>query len=137
MLYAHAMSALAIITFLLLVYRGDAARDFSPGANPEGGGTALRTYELVFIAQPELDEEALTALVASIKQIVTDNGGEIVKAESMGRRRLAYPIGRYNEGHYVLIHAGMERLALNELERRLKLSEDVIRHLVVRLDELA
>ena len=97
----------------------------------------MRTYELVFIAQPELDEEALTSLVEGIQQTITDNGGEIVKTEAMGRRRLAYPIGRHVEGHYTLIHAAMERQALTELDRHLKLSEDVIRHLVVRLDEVA
>lgn len=97
----------------------------------------MRTYELVFIAQPELDEEAQASLVESIQRVITDNGGEIVKTEPMGRRRLAYPIGRHNEGHYTLIHAAMERQALSELDRRLKLSEDVIRHLVVRLDEVA
>jgi small subunit ribosomal protein S6 len=89
------------------------------------------------IAQPELDEEALASLVESFKQTIADNGGEIVKVESMGRRRLAYVIGRHSEGHYMLIQAGMERQALAELDRRLKLSEDVIRHLVVRLDEIA
>ena len=97
----------------------------------------MRTYELVFIAQPDLDEEALASLVESIQQTISDNGGEIVKTEAMGRRRLAYPIGRHSEGHYTLIHAAMERQALIELDRRLKLSEDVIRHLVVRLDEVA
>lgn len=97
----------------------------------------MRTYEVVFIAQPGLDDEAVTSLSAGIQQSIVDNGGEIVKAESMGRRRLAYPIGHHTEGTYLLLHANMERAGLEELDRRLKLTEDVIRHLVVRLDEVA
>lgn len=97
----------------------------------------MRTYEVVFIAQPGLDETGLASLVETVKRTVTENGGEIVKEEMMGRRKLAYPINRYDEGHYVLLHASLERPALNELERRLKLSEDVLRHIIVRLDEIA
>ncbi len=97
----------------------------------------MRTYEVVFIVQPGLDDEAVTSLSASFQQSIVDNGGAIVKAESMGRRRLAYPIGHHSEGTYVLIHANMERTGLEELDRRLKLTEDIIRFLVVRLDEVA
>ena len=97
----------------------------------------MRTYELVFIAQPGLDEEGLASLVETVKQTVTENGGEIIKEEMMGRRKLAYPINRYEEGHYILLHANLERPTLNELERRLKLSEDILRHIIVRLDEIA
>ena len=96
----------------------------------------MRTYELVFIAQPDLDEEGLTALLERATQVITEHGGEIIKAEPMGRRELAYPIGRYTGGHYVLIHAAMEQEAIQELERMLKLSEDVVRHLLIRLDEM-
>lgn len=97
----------------------------------------MRTYEVVYVVQPELDEEALNALVESVTQTITANGGEIVKTEPMGRRRLAFNLGRHTEAHYMLVHARMERRALDELDRRLKLSEDVLRHLVVRLDEIA
>jgi small subunit ribosomal protein S6 len=95
----------------------------------------VRTYELVFVAQPELDEDGLKALVESVQQVMIDSGGEIVKIEEMGRRRLAYPIRKHREGHYTLMHAKLERPAIMELERSLKLSEDVLRHLLVRLDE--
>jgi len=96
----------------------------------------LRTYELIFIVQPDLDEEGLTALTERITQVMTDNGGEIVKVEQMGRRELAYPVQRRTAGHYVLIHARLEQTAIRELERALKLSEDVLRHMLVRLDEV-
>jgi small subunit ribosomal protein S6 len=95
----------------------------------------LRTYELVVILQPNLEEEALDAAVGALRQVVVDNGGEIVRIESMGRRRLAYQIQKHSEGHYVLMYLNLERATILELERRLRLSDDVIRHLLVRLDE--
>ncbi len=95
----------------------------------------MPAYELVFIAQPNLDEEALNALVSRVQQVITDNQGQILKVEPMGRRKLAYPIKKYREGSYVLIQANLERAAMAELERTLKLSEDVLRHLLVRLDK--
>ena len=96
----------------------------------------MRTYELLFIAQPDLDEEGLTALAERTTQVITDHGGEIVKVEQMGRRELAYPIRRHTAGFYILVHAAMELAAIQELERVLKLNEDVLRHLLVRLDDL-
>ncbi len=96
----------------------------------------MRTYELMLIAEPELDEEALAALTERIQQVITNNGGAIVSVEQMGRRKLAYPIQRRREGHYVLVHANLERETISELERSLRLSEDVFRHLLVRLDEV-
>ena len=94
-----------------------------------------RTYELVFIVQPELGEDALNAVVDRIQQVVIDNGGQVQKVEHMGRRKLAYAIDKTTEGYYVLIHASLNGAAIGELERSLKLSEDVLRHLLVRLDE--
>ena len=95
----------------------------------------MRTYELVMILQPNLEEEALETVVGALRQVVVDNGGEIVRIESMGRRRLAYQIQKHNEGHYVLMYLNLERATIQELDRRLKLSDDVIRYLLVRMDE--
>jgi len=90
----------------------------------------------MMIVEPELDEEGLTAVTERVQQVITTNGGAIVKVEQMGLRRLAYPIQRRREGHYVLLHANMERDTIRELERSLRLSEEVFRHLLVRLDEV-
>lgn len=95
----------------------------------------MRTYELIFIVRPELEEEALNALVARLQQLITDNGGQVAKVDQMGRRKLAYPIQKCREGHYVLITASLDRKVTAELERSLKLSEEVLRHMLVRLDE--
>ena len=105
------------------------------GAIPKKGGNSLRTYELMYIAQPDLDEEGLEAVLAQMLGIITDNGGELVRTEHMGKRRLAYPIRRHSQGYYELVYANLEHTAIAELERGLKLSEDVIRHLLIRLDE--
>ncbi len=117
-----------LVTFLL--------RRVSPDRGPSvGRRKALRTYELVMILQPNLEEEALDAAVDTLRQVVVDNGGEVVRIESMGRRRLAYEIQKFREGHYVLMYLKLENPTILELDRRLKLSNDVIRHLLVRLDE--
>ena len=123
------------VPFLLPIDPG-CCRASRSGANPEEGGRALRTYELMMIAEPELDEDGLNAVTERVQQVIANNGGEIVKVEQMGRRKLAYPVERRREGHYVLIHANMERETISELERSLRLSEDVFRHLLVRLDEV-
>lgn len=95
----------------------------------------MRIYELVFIADPGLDEDGLNALSDRVQQMITTNGGEIVKVEKMGRRRLAYPIAKRHEGLYVLMHARLDRPAMQELERSLKLAEEVLRYLLVRVEE--
>lgn len=97
----------------------------------------MRNYELVLILQPGLDEEGLNSLVARFQQLVVDNKGQVAKVEQMGRRKLAYPIKKQREGYYVLFHVGLERAAISEVERGLRLSEDVLRHIMVALDETA
>jgi len=96
----------------------------------------LRTYEMVLVVQPGFDEDGLDAFISGLTAMIADAGGQIVDIEHMGRRRLAYPIKKTTEGHYVLLHANMENAALSEVDRRLKLSEDVLRYLTIRMDEL-
>ena len=95
----------------------------------------MRTYELMFILQDEMEEEAVTTYVAGIQQVMTDNGGEVIDVDVRGRRRLAYPIRKRRHGIYTLINARLEHTAILEVERALKLSEDVLRYLVIRQDE--
>lgn len=95
----------------------------------------MRSYELMLIARPELDEEASKALVEKAKSVITAQGGTIEKEDSWGKRRLAYEIKRFKEGIYTVLIFKGEPAAEQELERVLKLSDDVVRHLVVRLDE--
>ena len=94
-----------------------------------------RKYELVYVVSPEATEEQVTDLHAQVEAIVQRIGGQIDKTENWGRRRLAYEIGRHKEGTYVLeaITGGGE--LMKEIDRRLKVSDLIIRHLVVRVDE--
>jgi small subunit ribosomal protein S6 len=94
-----------------------------------------RVYEVVFIIDPATPEEDLTRLRDNLQNIVTEQGGRIVKNEVMGRRQLAYRIGRANEGIYVLFEVEGTGREIAELERRMRVSDQVLRYLTVRVDE--
>jgi small subunit ribosomal protein S6 len=95
----------------------------------------VRNYELVFIVHPEVDDEGLTAAIETVKGLVERNEGQVTQVNQWGLRRLAYPIQNQWEGQYVLMNINMPPGGIAELERSLGLAEQVIRHLVVRLDE--
>jgi small subunit ribosomal protein S6 len=94
-----------------------------------------RIYEVVFIIDPATGEEDSTRLVENLQKIVTDQGGAITKSESMGRRPLAYRIGRNTEGHFMLFEIEGTGGEIAELERRMRVSDQVMRYLTVRVDE--
>jgi small subunit ribosomal protein S6 len=96
----------------------------------------LRTYEFIYIVSPEVEEENLEALTAKVDQMITDGGGEVLRRQPWGRRRLAYPIRNFREGHYILDYLELEPTAISELKARLALTEEVIRYLLVRTDEV-
>jgi small subunit ribosomal protein S6 len=104
-------------------------------ANPREGAGALRKYELMFVMQPTLEEEALAASVERLQQVITGHGGQIVKAERLGLHKLAYPIDRHQQGHYVLMQAELGQEAMVELERALKLAEGMLRYLLTRVED--
>lgn len=90
----------------------------------------MRNYELVFVVKPNTDEEAREAVLNKVKEVVATEG-EVVKVDVWGTRKLAYPIAKFNEGHYVLVNfkAGVE--VPKEIDRNLKINENVIRHMIV------
>jgi small subunit ribosomal protein S6 len=94
----------------------------------------LRQYELTFIVRPDIDEDSLAAVIARVQQTITANGGTVLRTDNWGKRRLAYQIRRYSEGYYTLVHTEMNDKAIRETERMLKLSEDVMRHLLVHVE---
>lgn len=94
-------------------------------------------YELVLVVQPELEEEPLNALVNKVSQTIGDLHGQVQQIEPWGKRRLAYPIKRYREGFYYLMLMELPASAVRSLDKSLRLTEDVIRHLIVRKDETA
>ena len=93
----------------------------------------LRDYELVFIISPEVGDEALEATVDSVSQFVTGKGGIISSVERWGKRKLAYPLKRFLEGTYVLTRFKMKPIWSKELEANLQISEDILRHLLIKL----
>jgi small subunit ribosomal protein S6 len=94
----------------------------------------LQQYELVTILSPQLGEEELPAAVGRINDFITSRGGEVVEVDQWGRRRLAYPIERHTEGNYVVTQLRLDAPRVAELDANLRISEDVIRHLLVRKD---
>jgi len=100
--------------------------------------SAVRQYELIYITPPDTTEEALTELHQLVADTVAKFSGVIERTENWGRRRLAYEIARHREGVYVLEVINGPAELVGELERRLRVTDTVIRHLVVRVDgELA
>jgi small subunit ribosomal protein S6 len=94
-----------------------------------------RTYEIMFIVRPDVEEADLDKLIEGFQKNVTDGGGEIRSTEKMGRRRLAYTVRKFNDGFYVLLNIAAEGKLITEIERRLRVSEQVIKFITVRMDE--
>jgi small subunit ribosomal protein S6 len=88
----------------------------------------------MFILAPDLEDEAAATATERVRSYVTSKGGEVRSLEPWGRRRLAYPIQRYHEGAYHIAQFTLEPEHAVELDRNLKLNEQVIRHMIVRLD---
>ena len=95
----------------------------------------VNEYELVYILQPKLDDDGIQAAMDKINDVITNGGGEVVSTERWGMRKLAYPIKRHFEGYYVLQRLSMPPAVTHPLERAFRLSENVIRHMVLRTDE--
>jgi len=95
----------------------------------------MRLYDIVVVLSPEIVPEQATALADGFKKILTDDAAQIKTEEIWGRRRLAYPIAKRREGIYYYWQVEAKAEAVAELERKLRLSDDVLRHLAVRADE--
>lgn len=92
----------------------------------------MRKYELMYIIRPELEQEALQAVVDKFQGIIQNGGGEITKHDVMGKRRLAYEINKIRDGVYVLVNFTATPDVVAEIERILKISDEVIRYLITR-----
>jgi small subunit ribosomal protein S6 len=95
----------------------------------------MRTYEVLFILSPQVTEEEFKTLVEDFRGDAERAGAKLLKEEAWGRRRLAYPIEKFNEGIYHLFVFDTEEYALAELDRRMKNSDRVLRHMISRTDE--
>ena len=94
----------------------------------------MRKYEVVFIFKV-LEEEATNTVLAKFENLITNNGGEIDKIDRWGKKRLAYEIKDVADGYYVLVQFHSEPPAVKELDRVAKITEDLLKHMIVKLDE--
>ena len=94
-----------------------------------------RTYEIMFIVRPDVEEADLDKLIEGFSGNITSGGGEVKTVEKMGRRRLAYTVRKFNDGFYVLLTVAAPGNLIVEIERRLRVSEPVIKFITVRMDE--
>lgn len=94
----------------------------------------MRKYEVMFILRPDLDEEKINELVERFKNIITENGGELTKVDTWGKRRLAYEIQHVREGYYVVFQFNSQPDVAKEMDRVLKITDGVLRHIIVRED---
>ena len=94
-----------------------------------------RVYEILFIADPNLGEPEVDALTAQVQGYVEKEGGRIQKVEKWGKKRLAYVVGKHREGYYVLIVLEGGAAIVKEIERRIRVTDGIFRHLTVRVDD--
>src|SRR5579884_1481166 len=94
-----------------------------------------RTYELIFIVRPDMPEEEIEKLISTLESQVSSTGGTVKNVERMGKRRLAYVVRKFYEGMYILLTVEGGGQLIHELERRLRVTEPVIKFITVRVDE--
>ncbi|MBU2700646.1 small subunit ribosomal protein S6 [Sporomusaceae bacterium BoRhaA] len=94
----------------------------------------MRKYEVVFIFKV-LEEEATNTVVTKFENLIKNNGGEIEKIDRWGKKRLAYEIKDMTDGYYVLVHFNAEPATVKELDRVAKITEEVLKHMIVKVDE--
>jgi len=92
----------------------------------------LNEYELVYIVRPDLDDAATNEVKEKVDSLLVDNGGVVLKTDDWGKRKLAYQIGKHFKGHYVIVHHASQPDAMDEVERRLRYDERVIRFVNVK-----
>jgi small subunit ribosomal protein S6 len=94
----------------------------------------VNDYELVFIIHPEVADDGLDPLINNVTQFITGKGGVIAESVRWGRKKLAYPIKHVLEGNYILLKFKLDPSANKELENNLKISEKIIRYLLIKVD---
>ena len=95
----------------------------------------MSPYELMYIVKPELDDQAVQQEIEKVGQLIQTNGGQLKKVTPWGKRRLAHTVKENREGHYVVAEFDLDQAKVQEVDRVLKISDTVFRHLLVRQDE--
>jgi small subunit ribosomal protein S6 len=95
----------------------------------------MANYEIVYILSPSMNEDELSGVINKIGDIIQRIGGSVTEIIQWGRKKMAYPIKKHSEGNYVLAKVDIPPSCIKELEASLRLSGEVLRHLIVKLDE--
>jgi small subunit ribosomal protein S6 len=102
------------------------------GKNPKGGGILMNKYEIMYIINPALIDDARTEAMAKVEGILTAGGAINVKAEKWGERKLAYPIEKKQSGYYILTTFEIDGTKLADIEKKLNITESVMRYIIVK-----
>jgi small subunit ribosomal protein S6 len=95
----------------------------------------IRVYEVLFIVAPNTEEGDVEALITQLSDVVTNQGAQVAKVDRMGRRRLAYPIQKFSDGYYVVLTVEGTGAEIAEVERRMRVTDAIIRYITIRIDE--
>ena len=95
----------------------------------------MNKYEIMYIIRPNIEEDAKKALTERFNTILTDNGADLTESKEWGKRRLAYEINDFRDGYYMILKVVSEAAAVQEFDRLAKISEDIIRHIVIKENE--
>ncbi len=95
----------------------------------------MRKYEIMYIIRPNMEEEARKAVVERFNNVLTENGAEITNVKEWGKRRLAYEIEKFRDGYYMILNVVAKPAAVQEFDRLARISEDIIRRIVVKEEE--
>jgi ribosomal protein S6 len=96
---------------------------------------ANRTYEVMYIVNPDSGDDKIAKLNEAVEKLIVKEGGSVVRMDDIGRRKMAYPINKKNEGYYVLFEIEGSGQEIAELERRMRVNDMIIRYITVRVDE--
>ncbi|HXF42503.1 MAG TPA: 30S ribosomal protein S6 [Pyrinomonadaceae bacterium] len=96
---------------------------------------ANRIYEIMYIVDPDTPDERIVKLNEAVGKVIEKQGGKVIKMDDMGKRALAYPIQKKNEGHYVLFEIEGTGQEIAELERRMRVNDMIMRYITVRIDQ--
>lgn len=122
----HALSGVVVLLALLVSRAVKVQKEVE---------VVTHNYEIMFIVRPDVDEEKLKATREKIQATITGNGGEITDTKDMGKRRLAYEINKYREGVYTVYNFKATADVVNELDHVIRISDDIMRHIIVNMDE--
>lgn len=119
---------LVIEHILLLLLSGQGSR------KSRGGGDFVRAYEVMYIIKP-VEDEVIDGVIAKFEKLLTDNGATVEKTDRWGKKHLAYLIQDLSEGYYVLVNFKAEPAAVKELDRVMKITDEVLRHMIIKKED--